>query len=88
MRLRHSCSLEAVFCEQAKDLRQRFNDRGYPDRILRDSYKNALAKERSSLLVKKPVERTEAIMRVIGTFDEASGPIKENLDTTLEYFRP
>lgn len=66
-----------MFCEQAKDLCERFTERGYPDAILRDSYKNALSKESASLLTKKPPKDADTIMRVIGTFDEASVPIRK-----------
>lgn len=79
LRLRRNCSSETMFQEQAKDLRERFKERGYPDKLLRDCYKNALAQERASLLVKKRTDTNEAIVRVIGTFDEASGPIKKIL---------
>lgn len=58
-------------------MRTRFKQRGYPDYVLREAFKTANSKDRTQLLNpntgrgdtgKEPV-------RVIATFDNASGPI-------------
>lgn len=76
LRLRHNGSSELYFHEQAQDLRQRFRERGYPDRILQKAYRNALSRERSTLLTHKLNNDNDSVMRVTGIFDEASGPIR------------
>lgn len=56
LRLRRNCSSDQKFREQAIELRQRFTDRGYPDKVLRGSYKNVIKRARLSLLSPRPKE--------------------------------
>lgn len=56
-----------------------FRDRGYPDRVLRESCRNALSRDRPYLLSNTRDPFTDASIRVIGTFDAASGPVRRIL---------
>ncbi|XP_056378779.1 uncharacterized protein LOC130274454 [Hyla sarda] len=79
LRLRRNCTQEREFLRQAGDLRSRFRDRGYPDRVLIPAFKHAKATPRQQLLVPKKHPETAPLCRVIGTFDNMSGPIREIL---------
>lgn len=67
------------FLIQAKDLRERFQKKGCPDKLLRDCFKQALSRERSTLLSPKPRNTEDPITRIIRTYDEAATPIREIL---------
>ncbi|CAJ0934270.1 unnamed protein product [Ranitomeya imitator] len=50
-------------------LRERFRDRGYPDEVLDLAFRNAMGKDRRSLLQTKSKPEVEDIPRIIGTYD-------------------
>ncbi|CAH2282770.1 Hypothetical predicted protein, partial [Pelobates cultripes] len=50
LRLRRNCSDIQDFTLKAKQLRQHFKEKGYPNRCLKKAYKRALQTERSDLL--------------------------------------
>ncbi|XP_075208170.1 uncharacterized protein LOC142313072 [Anomaloglossus baeobatrachus] len=72
LRLRRNCSSSVAFHNQAKDLRTRFSERGYPSDVLTKAYKGVIEKDREDLLVPKSKETSEQIVRLIGTFDNCS----------------
>ncbi|CAN2390837.1 hypothetical protein PRIEUP_LOCUS874, partial [Pristimantis euphronides] len=77
LRLRRNCSDPQIFQLQAKDLRQRFLARGYPDFILRQAYKKALSKNRTELLRSIEQDREECdVSRLIFTYNSSSAQIR------------
>ncbi|XP_056405583.1 uncharacterized protein LOC130297297 [Hyla sarda] len=71
-RIRHNCSSESAFKCKASQLRSRFKERGYPDKILRQAYQSAQQKERTSLLQPRDtVEDNITPPWIIATFDAA-----------------
>ncbi|XP_056404927.1 uncharacterized protein LOC130296905 [Hyla sarda] len=80
LRLRRNCSDREDFIRQSADLRKRFQERGYPDRVLRKAFKHALKSDRTDLLTpkKRPPNNNKQI-RLIGTFDERSEQVKKIL---------
>ncbi|CAJ0937918.1 unnamed protein product [Ranitomeya imitator] len=69
LRVRRNCSSPATFRTQAFDLRERFRDRGYPDEVLDPAFRNALSKDRRTLLHSKKKSDGEDTLRIIGTYD-------------------
>ncbi|XP_056407822.1 uncharacterized protein LOC130303807 [Hyla sarda] len=80
LRLKRNCSSEQVFHHEAKELRSRFQHRGYPNRVLKKAYIETKHVDRSTLLFSKPKAGDRDLpTRIIGTFDAAAKEIRQIL---------
>lgn len=71
LRLRRNCSTLEEYHKQAKDLQERFLDRGYPRKPLKKAYQFARAQNRETLLVPKPRKQEDRLTRIIGTYGDS-----------------
>ncbi|CAJ0941415.1 unnamed protein product [Ranitomeya imitator] len=82
LRLKRICSDNYSFEEQAKTMRQRFRDRGYNKKMIRDGYHRARHTPRNELLYKnKPkMEDKEGQIRLITTYNSQWVGFREIID--------
>lgn len=76
--LRRNCSDVTSFRTQSEELAERLMRRGYPKKIVKDAYEEALKKERSRLLIPQPGRKKEGDenLRIIGQYDTHSYKVK------------
>ncbi|XP_056380387.1 uncharacterized protein LOC130275860 [Hyla sarda] len=79
LRIRRNCSSMEGFNNQARDLRDRFVERGYPSDVLFTSFNRALTSERKELLTPKNRTIEDNSVRLIGTYDNQSERVKNIL---------
>lgn len=66
LRLRRICSKEEFFEHQAKELHQRFRDRGYPSHTIRKAYHRAKRTDRKTLMAgRKKTETSQQAFKMI-----------------------
>ncbi|CAJ0929381.1 unnamed protein product, partial [Ranitomeya imitator] len=75
LRVRRNCSDPAIFRTQAYDLRERFRERGYPDEVLDPAFRNAMSRERHTLLQTHRELEAENTPRIIGTYDNQTNRV-------------
>ena len=68
IRARRNCSDDSGFLKECETLYSRFQNRGYPKKILHKAFKRAKDTDRVSLLQSKPIKESTTI-RCIGNFD-------------------
>lgn len=80
MRLRRNCSTLTAFKLEARELRNCFLERGYPDYVLCEAYNYASARECTSLLTpREDRPENKNIFRLIASYDEAEASVKHIL---------
>ncbi|CAJ0948394.1 unnamed protein product [Ranitomeya imitator] len=73
LRMRRICSDENKFETQASDLRKRFLNRGYSDKVIQRGYRRAKFTKRSDLFYQHKIPKENDIVRFISTFNARSG---------------
>lgn len=71
------------FEKQAKDLLNRFLDRGYPNLVLKSSYQYALTRNRSSLLEtgrRTAMGTSRNELRIVGQFDNNALEVRQIIE--------
>ncbi|KAG8583702.1 hypothetical protein GDO81_008509 [Engystomops pustulosus] len=81
LRARRNCSDIPEYLAAAADLKDRFQDRGYPRSILRDAHQNALSQRRDNLLTPRIRDESSDCVRIIATYDAQHERIREILST-------
>ncbi|CAJ0933919.1 unnamed protein product [Ranitomeya imitator] len=61
LRLRRNCSTDTEFTHQARDLSNRFKQRGYPHKLISDSFRHASQQNRKKLFDKKVRDSTRPL---------------------------
>ncbi|KAM4701880.1 LOW QUALITY PROTEIN: peripheral-type benzodiazepine receptor-associated protein 1 [Discoglossus pictus] len=77
LRLRRNCDTIEEFKIKASELKTRLKYRGYPNRVLKNAYKKALAKDRTELLFKRQSKKKEDKTRCILSFGTDSEQVNE-----------
>lgn len=87
LRVRRNCSRIRDYQNQAIDLKNRFQQRGYPSDVLDRANQFALNQDRSKLLIPKQKMEGQGTMRVITTYDERSDEARNILDKFWDILR-
>lgn len=72
------------FERQAKDLQNRFLERGYPERPLKEAYMFARTQNRESILILKKKKKEKTLIRPSGTYDKANREVLSILNKHWE----
>ncbi|CAJ0941598.1 unnamed protein product, partial [Ranitomeya imitator] len=75
LRVKRNCSNPSNFYREAKDLRNRFLDRGYPRNVLQEAFKKVESCDRNSLLTPRET-KSDKRTRIIGNFDSCSREVR------------
>lgn len=79
LRIKRNCSQEISYSRQARDLRNHFQDRGYPVGVLKDVHKHALHSKRHDLLSPRKKDN-DNLIRLIGIFDHEVSNVRKIFD--------
>ncbi|CAJ0940311.1 unnamed protein product [Ranitomeya imitator] len=72
LRVKRNCSNSSHFYGEAKELINKFLDKGYPMNVLQEAFKKVESCDRNSLLSPKE-KKEDKQTRIIGNFDSCSG---------------